>query len=114
MEIDATSALRQAYVWFQVRCPSGEAGGMHSYFRVSDPAADGGSVGDTNDNALAETDIGLDGSRRAPRPVQNQRPARMGDHETGAPMQQGPTVQSHRLPDPERKGERIPPEKQPA
>ena len=66
---------------------------MHSYFRVSDPAADGGSVGDTNDNALAETDIGLDGSRRAPRPVQNQRPARMGDHETGAPMQQGPTVQ---------------------
>ncbi len=52
------------------------------------------------------------GSRQASRPVEKQRPTRMGDHETGALMQQGLASRHHRLPEPGRKGERIPPAKQ--
>ena len=73
-----------------------------------------GSVGDSCDNALAETVSGLFKTEavKHPRPVEKQRPTRMGDHETGALMQQGPASRHHRLPEPGRKGERMTPAKQ--
>ena len=39
---NSANSVKNVETWFQVRCPSGEAGCMNSFSRISDPAAEGG------------------------------------------------------------------------